>query len=119
MVGGTLAPVVPWHAMVFLSNDFLGGGYGGGALISDRWVLTSGRTLFVRKGQNNSRDDSPLIPKVYLGISGLAQANKSTEHPVEKVSSFYYSSSSSRGLCSSVIKSNLPNKDNLILNEAM
>lgn len=86
MVGGFLAPTVPWQAMVFLSENFMDGGYGGGALISDRWVLTAGRNLFVRRGRRDTRGVSPLKPKVYLGISSLAQANESTEVTVEKVS---------------------------------
>lgn len=87
MVGGTLAPIVPWQAMVFLSDSILEGGYAGGALISDRWVLTAGRNLFVRKDREHTRGVSPRTPKVYLGISSRVQANESTEVAVEKVGS--------------------------------
>lgn len=85
MVGGTLAPVVPWQAMVFLSTNIMDGGYGGGALISDRWVLTAGRNLFQGSDRSDTQNLKPLIPKVYLGITSLLQANSSTEHVVEKV----------------------------------
>ncbi|KAM3625851.1 uncharacterized protein V6R79_018597 [Siganus canaliculatus] len=85
LVGGALAPHVPWQAMIYLSEDVLSGGYAGGALISDRWVLTAGRNLFVRRSREDIRGKLPLIPKVYLGISDLAQANKSTEVVVEKI----------------------------------
>ncbi|XP_075877131.1 haptoglobin isoform X2 [Nelusetta ayraudi] len=85
MVGGTLAPIVPWQAMVFLSDNILEGGYAGGALISDRWVLTAGRNLFVRKNREHTQGVSPRTPKVYLGISSRVQANESTEVAVEKV----------------------------------
>lgn len=94
MVGGVLAPTVPWHAMVFLSEKYMDGGYGGGALISDRWVLTAGRNLFVRRNRQQTQGVTPRIPKVYLGISSLEQANETTEVAVEKVSLSYFSSSS-------------------------
>lgn len=81
-----MAPPVPWQAMVFLSDNFLDGGYAGGALISDRWVLTAGRNLFVRKSRVDNQGKAPLIPKVYLGILGREQADTSTQAIVEKVS---------------------------------
>lgn len=86
MVGGTLAPLVPWQAMVYLSDKVLTGGYAGGALISDRWVLTAGRNLFVRKSREDTQGKTPLIPKVYLGITGVAEAKPPREVAVEKVS---------------------------------
>uniref|UniRef100_A0A8C6NZA3 Peptidase S1 domain-containing protein n=1 Tax=Nothobranchius furzeri TaxID=105023 RepID=A0A8C6NZA3_NOTFU len=43
MVGRTLAPHVPWQAMVYLSDSILGGGYASAPLYSDRWVLTARR----------------------------------------------------------------------------
>lgn len=86
MVGGSLAPPVPWQAMVYLSDSILDGGYAGGALISDRWVLTAGRNLFVRKSRADIQGKAPLIPKVYLGILGREQADSSTQAIVEKVS---------------------------------
>lgn len=86
MIGGTLAPLVPWQAMVYLSDDILGGGYAGGALISDRWVLTAGRNLFVRKRQQDTQGKNPLLPKVYLGITELGEAKSSKGVAVEKVS---------------------------------
>ncbi|XP_069553810.1 haptoglobin [Brachyistius frenatus] len=76
MVGGTLAPHVPWQAMVYLSDSILDGGYASGALISDRWVLTAGRNLFVRKTRQDTQGKQPIIPKVYLGISHKAVASK-------------------------------------------
>ncbi|KAM9366979.1 haptoglobin [Symphorus nematophorus] len=85
MIGGRLAPHIPWQAMVFLSDSILDGGYAGGALISDRWILTAGRNLFVRKTREHTRGKQPVIPKVYLGITGKAEANASTEVAVEKV----------------------------------
>ncbi|XP_075325312.1 haptoglobin [Odontesthes bonariensis] len=83
MVGGKLAPHVPWQAMVYLSDGVLDGGYAGGALISDRWVLTAGRNLFVRKSRQDIQGEDPVIPKVYLGIS--QKADDSKEVAVEKV----------------------------------
>uniref|UniRef100_H3CJP1 Haptoglobin n=1 Tax=Tetraodon nigroviridis TaxID=99883 RepID=H3CJP1_TETNG len=85
MIGGTLAPLVPWQAMVYLSDSVLTGGYAGGALISDRWVLTAGRNLFLRKSRQDTQGKNPLIPKVYLGISELAEAKPSREVAVERV----------------------------------
>lgn len=85
MIGGSLAPYVPWQAMVYLSDSILDGGYAGGALISDRWVLTAGRNVFVRKSRQGINGTAPVIPKVYLGILRLAEANASNEFPVEKV----------------------------------
>ncbi|KAK2853937.1 hypothetical protein Q5P01_006598 [Channa striata] len=83
MIGGRLAPVVPWHAMIYISDNVLDGGYAGGALISDRWILTAGRNLFVRKSRQDIQGTNPVIPKVYLGISKRAEA--SNEHEVQKV----------------------------------
>uniref|UniRef100_A0A672ZW99 Peptidase S1 domain-containing protein n=1 Tax=Sphaeramia orbicularis TaxID=375764 RepID=A0A672ZW99_9TELE len=85
MVGGTLAPHVPWQALVYLNDSLLDGGYAGGALISDRWVLTAGRNLFVRKTQQDTQGTAPVIPKVYLGIWHTAEANASNEVAVEKI----------------------------------
>lgn len=85
MVGGTPAPPVPWQAMVFLGDSILDGGYAGGALISDRWVLTAGRNLFVRKSRQDIQGSDPVIPKVYLGISRRAEADATKEVAVEKV----------------------------------
>ncbi|XP_067308509.1 haptoglobin [Pseudorasbora parva] len=85
MVGGSLTASVPWQAMVYLSENILDGGFAGGALISERWVLTAGRNLFIRKSQNHTRGQEPLIPKVYVGISDRYHANASTEVAVEKV----------------------------------
>ncbi|XP_051756895.1 haptoglobin [Ctenopharyngodon idella] len=85
MVGGSLTTSVPWQAMVYLSENILDGGFAGGALIAERWVLTAGRNLFIRKSQNHTREQEPLIPKVYLGISKRSDANASSEVAVEKV----------------------------------
>ncbi|KAM7406030.1 hypothetical protein PAMP_000435 [Pampus punctatissimus] len=85
MVGGLLAPHVPWQAMIYLNDSVLDGGYAGGALISDRWVLTAGRNLFIRKSRQDTQGKDPVIPKVYLGILLREQAKDSTEHEVEKI----------------------------------
>ncbi|XP_034437290.1 haptoglobin [Hippoglossus hippoglossus] len=85
MVGGTLAPHVPWQVMVYLADSVLDGGYAGGALISDRWVLTAGRNLFVRKSREDIQGKDPIIPKVYVGISEREEAGASKEVAVEKV----------------------------------
>ncbi|KTG42036.1 hypothetical protein cypCar_00021759 [Cyprinus carpio] len=85
MVGGLLTASVPWQAMVYLSENILDGGFAGGALIAEQWVLTAGRNLFVGKNQTQTRGKEPLIPKVYLGISKRVHANASTEVSVEKV----------------------------------
>ena len=85
MVGGTLAPHVPWQVMVYIADKVLDRGSAGGALISDRWILTAGRNLFVRKSRQDTQGKDPIIPKVYLGIHGRAQAVDS-KVAVEKVS---------------------------------
>ncbi|CAN9507152.1 unnamed protein product [Ophioblennius macclurei] len=85
LVGGTLSPRVPWQAMVYLSDSLVDGGYAGGALISDRWVLTAARNLFVRKTRQDIQGKAPLLPKVYLGIIHKSQANESNEHAVQRV----------------------------------
>nr|XP_020461284.1 haptoglobin-like [Monopterus albus] len=85
MVGGALAPHVPWQAMVYIADSILDGGYAGGALISDRWVLTAGRNVFVRKSREDIQGKDPIIPKVYLGISRRAEADASKEVAVQKV----------------------------------
>uniref|UniRef100_A0A3Q0R7P6 Peptidase S1 domain-containing protein n=1 Tax=Amphilophus citrinellus TaxID=61819 RepID=A0A3Q0R7P6_AMPCI len=85
LVGGTLAPQVPWQAMVYIAENILDGGYAGGALISDRWVLTAGRNLFVRKNREDIQGQEPVIPKVYLGIIKKAYATPSNEVAVKKV----------------------------------
>lgn len=66
MVGGSLIASVPWQAMVYLSENILDGGFAGGALIAERWVLTAGRNLFVGKSKMQTRGQEPLIPKVFL-----------------------------------------------------
>ncbi|XP_030622341.1 haptoglobin isoform X2 [Chanos chanos] len=83
MVGGSLG-TVPWQAMVYLSEGALDGGFAGGALIADRWVLTAGRNLFVRKSREHTKGKEPIIPKVYLGMSNRKKA-KDAEVAVEKV----------------------------------
>lgn len=85
MVGGTLAPHVPWQVMVYLSDGVLDEGYAGGALISDRWVLTAGRNLFVRKSRQDIQGQSPVLPKVYVGITQKTEADDTNEAKVEKV----------------------------------
>lgn len=86
MVGGTLAPHVPWQVMVNITESVLNGGCGGGALISDRWVLTAGRNLFVMKSRQDIQGKDPLIPKVFLGIKQWGEADAPKEVTVEKVS---------------------------------
>uniref|UniRef100_A0A3Q3EJD1 Haptoglobin n=1 Tax=Kryptolebias marmoratus TaxID=37003 RepID=A0A3Q3EJD1_KRYMA len=78
MVGGTLV-------MVYLSDGVLDGGYAGGALISDRWVLTAGRNLFVRKSRKDIQGKGPVVPKVFVGISHKTEADDSSEVKVEKI----------------------------------
>ncbi|TKS70247.1 Complement C1s subcomponent [Collichthys lucidus] len=56
-----------------------------GALISDRWILTAGRNLFVRKSREDIKGKGPVIPKVYLGITRRGEADASTEVAVEKI----------------------------------
>ncbi|XP_077375238.1 haptoglobin [Festucalex cinctus] len=85
MIGGTLAPHVPWQAMVYLNDSLLDGGFAGGALISNLWVLTAGRNLFVRKSRQDTRGNDPIIPKVYMGISHRAEATAANEVAVERV----------------------------------
>lgn len=91
MVGGTPAPHVPWQAMVYIAENVLDGGFASGALISDRWVLTAGRNVFVRKSRQDIQGGAPVIPKVYLGIRRLSEVNSSNEVAVEKVSKKFQS----------------------------
>lgn len=86
MIGGTLAPHVPWQAMIYHSDKFMEGGYAGGALISERWILTAGRNLFVERRRHHTKATTPVIPKVHLGVTSLPETNLSTEVAVEKVS---------------------------------
>ncbi len=86
MIGGFLASNVPWQAMVYIADNILDGGFAGGALISDRWVLTAGRNLFVRKSKQDIQGKDPVIPKVYLGITHQREIDASKEVAVEKVS---------------------------------
>lgn len=99
MVGGTLAPHVPWQAMVYLSDNIMEGGYAGGALISDRWVLTAGRNLFVRKTRLDTRGKDPITPKVYLGITEKAEAVTSNQVAVEKVSNHLLKDKMNHSIC--------------------
>ncbi|KAL4613562.1 haptoglobin-like [Arapaima gigas] len=85
MVGGRLAPVVPWQAMVFLGDSILNGGFGGGALISKRWVLTAGRNIFHNKTREASVRSNYMLPKVFLGVYERSQMKPSDEVAVEKV----------------------------------
>ncbi|XP_034047964.1 haptoglobin [Thalassophryne amazonica] len=85
MVGGILAPHVPWQVMVLLSDSVLDGGHTGGTLIADRWVLTAGRNLFAKKRRQDNLGKSPAIPKVYVGITEQAEMNTTTEAEVDKV----------------------------------
>lgn len=85
MVVAAIAPNVPWQAMVYISDRVLDGGYAGGALISDRWVLTAGRNLFVRKTREDTQGREPVIPKLYLGIRHKTQANATTQVAIEKI----------------------------------
>ncbi|XP_062405281.1 haptoglobin [Sardina pilchardus] len=85
MIGGLLADSVPWHVMVYLGEGVFDGGFAGGALISDRWVLTAGRNLFIRRSRDATQGKQPLIPKIYMGITNRANADASTEAAVDKV----------------------------------
>ncbi|KAG7468565.1 hypothetical protein MATL_G00144360 [Megalops atlanticus] len=85
MVGGSLAYNVPWQALLHFGDNVLDGGIGGGALISDRWILTTGRNLFVNKSRHAIRQHQPSIPKVYLGITRRKPLDPSKEVAVEKV----------------------------------
>ncbi|XP_012674084.2 haptoglobin-like [Clupea harengus] len=76
---------VPWQVMVYLSEGEFHGGYGGGALLSDRWVLTAGRNLFLKKSREDTRGQQPLVPKVYLGVAKFEDADGSKEAAVETV----------------------------------
>nr|XP_023646644.1 haptoglobin-like [Paramormyrops kingsleyae] len=89
-VGGLVAPHIPWQVMVYLGDTAFDGGYAGGALISDRWVLTAARNLFVNKTRPppaypNDSWEKHSIPKVYVGITDRVLANSSNQAEVEKV----------------------------------
>lgn len=71
--------------MVYLNEGQSYGGHGGGALLSDRWVLTSGRNLFLKKSHKDTQGQQPLVPKVYLSVAKLEDADASKEAAVEKV----------------------------------
>lgn len=72
---------------MYLSEGEFHGGYGGGALLSDRWVLTAGRNLFLKKSREDTRGQQPLVPKVYLGVAKFEDAVGSKEAAVETVRS--------------------------------
>ncbi|KAL2087345.1 hypothetical protein ACEWY4_016173 [Coilia grayii] len=76
---------VPWQAMVSLSEGGSPGGFGGGALLSDRWVLTAGRNLFVEADRKHTQGQKPQVPKVYLGVAKFQDAEPSKEVAVEEV----------------------------------
>lgn len=89
-VGGLVAPHIPWQVMVYLGDTAFDGGYAGGALISDRWVLTAARNLFVNKTRPppaypSDSWEKHSIPKVYVGITDRVLANSSNQAEVEKV----------------------------------
>lgn len=87
MIGGLLATNVPWQVMVYLGDGALNGGYAGGALISDQWVLTAGRNLFIRRSRADTQGKQPLVPKIYLGVTHRSRIDASNEAEVEKVKS--------------------------------
>ncbi|XP_063080022.1 haptoglobin-like [Engraulis encrasicolus] len=70
---------VPWQVMVYLDEGDFFGVYGGGALLSDRWVVTSGRNLLMEHSKKTP------VPKVYVGVAKFEDAWPSKEVPVEKV----------------------------------
>ncbi|XP_041936810.1 haptoglobin-like [Alosa sapidissima] len=76
---------VPWQAMVYLNEGGFYGGHGGGAILSDRWVLTSGRNLFLKKSHKDTCGQQPLVPKVYLGVAKPEDVDASKEAAVEQV----------------------------------
>uniref|UniRef100_A0A7N5ZVR2 Peptidase S1 domain-containing protein n=1 Tax=Anabas testudineus TaxID=64144 RepID=A0A7N5ZVR2_ANATE len=77
-----MKPFVSVSKSASLRSRRMVGGYAGGALISDRWILTAGRNLFVNKSRQHIQGKNPIVPKVYLGISQRAEAD---EVAVEKV----------------------------------
>ncbi|XP_062383206.1 haptoglobin-like [Sardina pilchardus] len=79
------ARTVPWQVMVYLNEGDSYGGHGGGAILSDRWVLTSGRNLFLKKGHKDTRGQQPLVPKVYLGVAVPENVEASKEAAVERI----------------------------------
>ncbi|XP_062383207.1 mannan-binding lectin serine protease 2-like [Sardina pilchardus] len=76
---------VPWQVMVMLFEEhgyYMG--HGGGAILSDRWVLTSGRNLFIEKSHKDTRGQQHLVPKVYLRTAiPIPEASK--EAAVERI----------------------------------
>ncbi|KAI1889911.1 hypothetical protein AGOR_G00167790 [Albula goreensis] len=85
MVGGSFARNIPWQALVYFGDSVINGGIGGGALVSDRWVLTSGRNLFVNKTRQATSRQPVDLPKVYLGITNIKPLDPSKEVEIEKV----------------------------------
>ncbi|KAJ8417783.1 hypothetical protein AAFF_G00226260 [Aldrovandia affinis] len=85
MVRGSIAQNIPWQALLHFGENVLDGGIGGGALVSERWVLTSGRNLFLNKSRQAAKRQPLTIPKVYLGITQRNPVDPSKEVAVEKV----------------------------------
>ncbi|XP_064193320.1 haptoglobin [Anguilla rostrata] len=85
LVGGSLTRNVPWQVLLQYSDSVLDGGIGGGALISERWILTSGRNLFLNKtGQPTKREPTDL-PLVYVGTTNRRTLDPAQAVEVEKV----------------------------------
>ncbi|KAJ8271337.1 hypothetical protein COCON_G00101960 [Conger conger] len=84
-IGGRVALNVPWQALVHFADGVLDGGIGGGALVSDRWVLTSGRNVFQKKPRHTDPKQVPDIPKIYLGVKNRHPVDPASEVEVEKV----------------------------------
>ncbi|KAJ8339916.1 hypothetical protein SKAU_G00345490 [Synaphobranchus kaupii] len=85
MVGGVLAKRVPWQALLYYGESVLQGGLGGGALVSDRWILTSGRNLFLNDTQGPAKGKPTGTFKVYVGLTDRNLVEPSNEVEVEKM----------------------------------
>ncbi|KAJ8247314.1 hypothetical protein GJAV_G00244880 [Gymnothorax javanicus] len=86
MVGGNLSDVIPWQVLLHFDDSVFEWGNGGGALISDRWILTSGRNVFLNKTRLPTQRQPPTtFPKVYLGVTNRKTLENSTEVEIEKV----------------------------------
>lgn len=81
-----MAENVPWQVLVHYGDSVMDGGIGGGALVSDRWVLTSGRNVFQKKPRLGTKGQPNVFPEVYLGVRNRNPVQGGVKAEVEKAS---------------------------------
>uniref|UniRef100_A0A8V0ZVU6 Complement C1r n=1 Tax=Gallus gallus TaxID=9031 RepID=A0A8V0ZVU6_CHICK len=71
----------PWQALTEIH------GRGGGALLSDRWILTAAHTIFPKGSARNnvSLDELAKDASIFLGHSDVEQIIRMGNHPVHRI----------------------------------